>query len=94
MPAETEQEPLAGLEACRVKFTGMAIDEITTPPELDDVMEFTVRAVCYREPAKERLRTGELRVTAGMRVESVEVARGPVKPSAGPNLFSVEDDED
>lgn len=92
--AEPEQQALEGLEACRVKFTGMSIDEITEPPALDDVMEFKVRATCCVEPSKERLRTGELRVTAKMRVESVEVVIGPTAPDNGPNLRALDDQDD
>lgn len=93
MPADTEQEPIEGLEATRVKFVGMAADSLDDLPEIDDEMTFMVRARCTGR-GKERMKDGELRATARMEVLTLEPQGGPVTPSAGPNLFSVEGDGD
>lgn len=86
---EQQQEPIGGLEACRVKFVDVALDAIDDPPEIDDQMDFAVTAVCVGR-ARERMKDGELRHTAKMRVVSLEATSGVVKPAAGPNLFSVD----
>lgn len=92
MPAE-QQDPLDGLEACRLRFVDVACDEIEIPPDLDDEGLFLVRAVCVGR-SLERMKDGELRRMAKMRVLSVE-PQGPLaKPSNGPTLFSVGDDVD
>lgn len=93
MPADTEQEPIEGLEACRVKFAGMSLNELGNPPDIDDRMTFVVETVCTGRGV-ERMKDGELRRTARMEVLTLEPQGGPVKPSAAPNLFSVEDDGD
>jgi hypothetical protein len=92
MPAEL-QEPLDGLEACRVKFVDVALDEIDTPPEIDEQMDFAVTAVCVAH-TRERMKDGEMRRTARMRVLTLAPTSAPAKPSAGPTLFSISDDED
>jgi hypothetical protein len=90
---EQQQEPIEGLEACRVKFVDVALDAIDDPPGIDDEMTFAVTAVCVAR-TRERMKDGELRNTAKMRVTSLEATSGAVKPTGGPNLFSVDDDDD
>ncbi|MGH3693261.1 MAG: hypothetical protein ACRDRX_04545 [Pseudonocardiaceae bacterium] len=93
MPAE-KQDPIGGLEASRVKFVGMAADSLAKLPEIDDEMSFIVTAVCTGR-GRERMKDGELRATARMEVRALVPQGGPVRPDAGPTLFSVpEDDED
>jgi hypothetical protein len=91
-----QQEPLDGLEACRVKFVDVALDEIDEPPDIDDRMHFTVEAICVGRTT-ERMKDGELRRTAKMRVTALDPQGGPLKPASPPSLFSVngesEDDE-
>lgn len=92
MPAE-QQEPIEGLDACRVKFVDMTMDKLDEPPDIDDHMEFTVAAVCVGR-TRERMKDGELRHTAKMRVVSLEPNGGPRPPNAGPNLFALGDDDE
>lgn len=95
-PAATiseQQEPLEGLEAARIKFTGMSLDEVTAPPQIDDRQTFLVEAVCTGRGVQ-RMKDGELRRTATMTVIDLAAQGGPTKPSGAPDLFSVKDDED
>ncbi|MGH7687650.1 MAG: hypothetical protein ACREN2_12660 [Candidatus Dormibacteria bacterium] len=93
MPADKEQEPIEGLEACRVKFVGMSMDSLENPPEIDDEMTFLVHTRCVGS-GRQRMKDGELRLTRSMEVLTLEAQDAPSKPSAGPNLFSVDDGED
>lgn len=88
-----QQEPLAGLEAARIKFTGMSLDEMGTPPQIDDRMTFLVEAVCTGRGVQ-RMKDGELRRTATMEVLDLAAQTGPTKPEGAPNLFSVENETD
>jgi hypothetical protein len=85
---DADQDALDGLDACRVGFLGMSADDIGTPPKLDEVAVFKVTAVCCDEPARKRLKAGDIRVVCKMRVEKVELVEGPKKPDNGPDLFS------
>ncbi|MGH3495067.1 MAG: hypothetical protein ACRDQ1_17785 [Sciscionella sp.] len=91
MPAD-QQEPIEGMESARVKFAGMSLDELGNPPEIDDVMEFYVKAVCTGRGVQ-RMRDGELRRTARMEVLALQPQGKPVKPQAEPNLYSVDEDD-
>lgn len=91
MAADTEQEPIEGLDACRVKFVGMSMDSLDDPPEIDDEMTFIVRTRCVGAGRK-RMKDGELRRTRDMEVLTLEPQGGPSKPSAGPNLFGIDGD--
>jgi hypothetical protein len=88
-----QQEPLAGLEAARIKFTGMSLDEVTAPPNIDDRQSFIVEAICTGRGVQ-RMKDGELRRTATMTVIDVAAQGGPFKPEGAPNLFSVNDETD
>lgn len=91
MAAKQEQEPI---EAIRVRFVGMSADALEEEaPEIDEIMTFLVTAVCTGR-GKERMKAGEMRLTARMNVLTLEAQGPPAKPSAGPNLFSVDDDGD
>lgn len=88
-----QQESLEGLEACRVKFVDVSLDEIADPPDIDDQMHFAVDAICVGRTT-ERMKDGEVRRTAKMRVTAVEPQGGPVKPASPPGLFSVDGSDD
>ena len=90
-----QQEALDGLDATRIKivFTNMTSDSLETLPEIHDRQTFTVTCVCTGR-GLELMKDGELRRTARMEVVGLEPQGDPVKPSAAPNLFSVDDDGD
>lgn len=87
MPAQ-QQEPIEGMDACRVKFVDMSMDKLEAAPAIDDQMEFVVSAVCVGR-TRERMKDGELRDTAKMRVLTLEPTSGPTTPDGGPALFDV-----
>lgn len=93
------QEPVPGLETARVQFVGMSLDELGNPPEIDDTMTFVVQAICEARVLR-RMKDGEYRRTAILRVTEVAAQGDPIKPDpkpAGPSLWPVEDpgeDED
>jgi hypothetical protein len=87
---EQQQEPIEGLDTARVRFVDMSLDELGNPPEIDDEMQFTVNAVCVAR-SQERMKDGELRRTAKMRVLSLSPNGPATKSSSGPNLFSVDE---
>lgn len=93
MAINEQQSPLEGLEAARIKFSGMAIDEIGNPPQIDDTMTFIVEAVCTGRGVQ-RMKDGELRRTATMQVLDLEVKSGPTRPNGEPTLFNPDDDND
>lgn len=80
---DTKQDALEGMEATRVKFVGMAADSLEQLPELDDVMVFTVTAVCTGR-GRERMKDGERRATARMDVQSLVPQGPPKKPDSAP----------
>lgn len=88
-----QQSPLPSLDAARIKFSGMAIDEIGNPPEIDDEMTFVVTAVCTGRGVQ-RMKDGELRRTATMQVLDLDVKEGPTRPTGEPSLFSDGDGDD
>jgi hypothetical protein len=91
--AAAQQEPIEGLESARIRFAGMSLDELGNPPEIDDEMTFLVRAVCTGRGIQ-RMKDGELRRTATMEVLDVDPQGPPIKPSAAPNLFSIDEEDD
>lgn len=92
---DQQQEPIEGMEACRVKFVGMSMDSIEEPPDIDDEMTFLVTTRCVGS-GRQRMKDGELRLTRSMEVLTLEPQGAPSKPKAEPNLFTVarDDDED
>lgn len=91
-PVTQNPAPEALIEAVRVKFVDMAMDSLETPPVIDDVMTFEVRAVCVGSGTK-RMKDGELRRVVDMRVLNLAVTSGPTAPKSEPNLFDKDDDD-
>lgn len=87
---DQQQDPIEGMEAARVKFVGMSLDELGNAPEIDDRMRFSVDAICTGRGVQ-RMKDGELRRTATMEVLTLEAEGDPIKPATSPSLWSVED---
>lgn len=87
----TDQTAL--IEAAHVKFTGMSLDALETPPEIDDRMTFTVSATCVGREVVRR-KDGELRTIMKMEVTDVEPTSAPEKPERDPALPFDEDTEE
>lgn len=85
-------EQTEAIPAVRVKFNGMATDELVQGPELDDIMTFTVTAKCTEAGGRKRLKSGELRAVVAMDVLECEVIGDIVKAPAEQQLALVEDD--
>lgn len=82
------------IEAAHVKFTGMSLDALDTPPDIDDRMTFTVSATCVGREVVRR-KDGELRTIMKMEVTEVEPTSKPEKPERDPELpFTPSEDED
>lgn len=75
----------AAIDAAHVKFTGMSLDALATPPEIDDRMTFTVSATCVGREIVRR-KDGELRTIMKMEVTDVEPTSEPEKPERDPAL--------
>lgn len=90
-----QQEPLDGFEATRIKitFVNMTSDSLDELPEIGDRQTFRVTTVCTARGI-EVMRDGEKRRTARVEVVDLEAEGPPVKPSAAPNLFTVQDDDE
>jgi len=73
------------VESAHVKFTGMSLNALETPPEIDDRMTFLVTAVCTGS-GLERRKDGELRKTMKMEVLGVQVHGEIEKPERDPEL--------
>jgi hypothetical protein len=91
LPADHPQEVLdEAWQAARLRFTGMSVDELGIAYQIDDRGFFIVEAVCTGQGIQ-RMKDGELRRTLTMEVLGVEAKGDPIKPSDGPNLFTVDD---
>jgi hypothetical protein len=73
------------VESAHVKFAGMSLDALDTPPSIDDRMQFLVTAKCIGS-SMERRKDGELRKTMKMEVEDVVVHGDIQKPEKDPEL--------
>lgn len=73
------------VESAHVKFAGMSLDALETPPAIDDRMQFVVTAVCIGS-SMDRRKDGELRKTMKMEVEDVVVHGEIQKPEKDPEL--------
>lgn len=80
---EPDQQPL--VESAHIKFTGMSLNALETPPQLDDRMKFEVTAVCNGS-GLERRKDGELRKTMKMEVIDVQPIGEIEKPERDPEL--------
>lgn len=95
MPVVTDQEPIQGLEATRIKITfrNMTSDALEELPALGDIQVYTVTATCTSWGIEE-MADGEKRRFARMKVTDLIAQGPPSKPDAGPALFSVDDRDD
>ena len=82
------------VESAHITFTGMSLNALETPPQLDDRMKFEVTAVCNGS-GLERRKDGELRKTMKMEVIDVQPIGEIEKPERDPELpYDTATDED
>ena len=94
--SRTDDEPdqTALVESAHIKFTGMSLNALDSPPQLDDRMRFEVTAVCNGS-GLERRKDGELRKTMKMDVIDVQPIGEIEKPERDPELpYDAAGDED
>lgn len=89
--SDPDQQEL--IEAAHIKFSGMSAAALATPPEIDEVQTYTVRAVCTGV-GYQRRKDGELRHTRQMEV--LDIAFGDIEaPPESPQLaIPVDIDDD
>jgi hypothetical protein len=86
----TNPPPEALIDAHRIKFAGMGMDQLDDAPALDEKKVFTVEATCTAV-TRERMKDGEIRHVARMTVDSVWIGDKSDRPAEPPALFPVGD---